>query len=166
MKRREFFSLLAKITIPLVAVVEGFIHLKSLVPKVLYEAPKKFKTHKPGQFPEGVSFLPEHKVFIIRHRNTYKAMSAICTHLGCIVKVVDLPAPKKVKVKGKVIEERWEFHCPCHGSKFYANGYNYAGPAPTPLPHYKVGISPDDGSLLVDKGTVVSDEEYLEVKEA
>lgn len=165
MKRREFFSLLAKVSVPLVVVLEGFVHLKSLIPRVLYEAPKKFKTHKPEQFPEGVSFISEQKVFIVRHRNTYKAISAVCTHLGCIVNVVTLPAPKKVKVKGRTLEERWEFHCPCHGSKFYANGFNYAGPAPRPLPHYKVGISPEDGSLLVDKGKEVNEEEYLEVKE-
>ncbi|MCP4147214.1 MAG: Rieske 2Fe-2S domain-containing protein [bacterium] len=164
MKRRGFFSMLTKIAIAGVAAFEGLIHLGSLAPRVLYEPDTRFKTLTPDQFPEGVSFLKEQKVFVVKERNTIKAISAVCTHLGCIVKKVELLAPRVVKNNGKNVTERWEFHCNCHGSKFHADGFNYMGPAPTALPHYSVSIAPGDGSLVVDMSTEVAEDEFLQLK--
>ncbi len=70
--------------------------------------------------------------------------------LGCTVKLVSLNQPKTVTVDGRPMEEHREFHCPCHGSKYYGNGINYAGPAPRPLTWYRLAVSPDDGQLIVD----------------
>jgi Rieske Fe-S protein len=56
---------------------------------------------------------------------TVVAFSAVCTHQGCIVKVVDST-----------------FACPCHNSKFDpATGTVLAGPAPTPLASVAVTVS-------------------------
>lgn len=60
---------------------------------------------------------------------TIKGLSAICTHAGCTV----VPAGK-------------ELDCPCHGSRFSLTGKNLSGPAPTPLPDFKVTVK--DGQVF------------------
>jgi Rieske Fe-S protein len=55
----------------------------------------------------------------------YKAFSAVCTHVGCIMN----------KVANGTID------CPCHGSEFkITNGAVVTGPAPSPLPKKKIKI--------------------------
>lgn len=55
----------------------------------------------------------------------FVALSAVCTHLGCIV-----------AWNGQVEE----FQCPCHGGRFSIDGKVLAGPPPSPLPSYAVAI--------------------------
>ena len=55
----------------------------------------------------------------------YKAFSAVCTHVGCIVN----------KVTNGTID------CPCHGSEFkITDGAVVTGPAPSPLPARQIKI--------------------------
>ena len=134
----------------------GAAMVRSLVPNVLYESSQRFKAGLPDQFPEGATFLEDQRVYIFREQKTFYAISAVCQHLGCTVKMVNLNQPKTVSIEGKAVEEKREFHCPCHGSKYYGNGVNYAGPAPRPLNWFKVEVSPDDGQLVVDLGETVT----------
>jgi cytochrome b6-f complex iron-sulfur subunit len=62
-------------------------------------------------------------VIVVRHRDGFKAFSAVCTHLGCLVKWD--PAKKG-------------FLCPCHAAVFDENGAVLSGPPPAPLPEYVV----------------------------
>jgi menaquinol-cytochrome c reductase iron-sulfur subunit len=113
--------------------------VRAFVPRVLYEPSKKFKLGKPAQYPEGVTFVPKHKLFVVRERNQFHVISAVCTHLGCTV---------EWNGEGR------QFDCPCHGSKFRANGKRFAGPAPRPLPWYPLSMS-GDGFLVVDSAKTV-----------
>ena len=62
----------------------------------------------------------------------YKAFSAVCTHVGCIVN----------KVTSGTID------CPCHGSEFkITDGAVVAGPAPSPLPARQIEIV--DGQVIL-----------------
>ena len=66
------------------------------------------------------------KVVVTRpSHGQFKAFSAVCTHVGCIMS----------KVADGTID------CPCHGSEFkITNGAVVTGPAPSPLPAKKIKI--------------------------
>lgn len=148
--RRSFLSKLG-IGATLVAIAgQTYAFLRSLKPNVLYEEPQRFKVGAPDQFGDGGKFLENKRLFVFRQGKTFYAISASCTHLGCTVKMQKLNQPKKVIARGREFDEQHEFHCPCHGSKYYGDGTNYAGPAPRPLDYFKLEVSPDDGQLIVD----------------
>ena len=142
---------------------QTYAFIRSLVPNVLYEDPQRFKVGTVDQFGEGAKFIEDKRVFIFRQKNTFHCISASCTHLGCTVKMQRLSQPKKVTVRGREIDDQVEFACPCHGSKYYGDGTNYAGPAPRPLAHYKLEVAPEDGQLVVDTSQTVAQDFRLTV---
>ncbi len=148
--RRTLLDKLGISAIVASVVALGYSFVRSLVPNVLYEPPRRFKIGSPEKFPEGATYLEDSRLFIFRDQRTFQAMSAVCTHLGCTVKMVTLNQPQTVEVRGQRMQEQREFHCPCHGSKYYGDGTNYAGPAPRPLARYRLDMTAEDGQLVVD----------------
>jgi len=148
--RRSFLKNISMWTVFAAFTTQAFIYIRSLFPNVLYEKPRRYKVGMPDQYSSGVTLLEKNRVFIFRNDNNFHAISAVCTHLGCTVKYSQLRQPQTIVIDGKQQTVQSEFHCPCHGSKFYENGKNFEGPAPTPLQWYEVSISPDDGQLVVD----------------
>ncbi|MHB1051111.1 MAG: QcrA and Rieske domain-containing protein [Bacteroidota bacterium] len=141
----------------------GYQSLRSLLPNVLYEPPMKFKIGLPSQLSEGVTFIEEKQLYVFKEGKSFYSISASCTHLGCTVKHTKLNQPKEVEINGEKKQMTSEFHCPCHGSKYYADGTNYSGPAPRPLKWYKLEVSPDDGQLIADLGKEVEQNYRLTV---
>jgi cytochrome b6-f complex iron-sulfur subunit len=132
-----------------------FAMMRALVPNVLYEAPRAFKVGPPDAFVQGMTYLEDHRLFIGRDQRGLYAISAVCTHLGCTVKMLNLNQPQILEIGGRPVQIMQEFQCPCHGSKYYGDGTNYAGPAPRPLDWYRLEVSPDDGQLVVDSSQPV-----------
>jgi cytochrome b6-f complex iron-sulfur subunit len=124
--------------------------LRSLVPNVSYDAPTTVKLGLPGEFPDGLKFLPDQRLFVFRQGNIFHAISAVCTHLGCTVRAEALGAPETRDVEGAPLRITHRFHCPCHGSKYTGDGTNVTGPAPRPLAWYPLSVAVDDGQLVVD----------------
>ena len=153
--RRAFLQKVGEGSILLGAGATGFQTVRALIPDVLYEASERFKIGLPTQLSEGVTFLEDRRLYVFKEGKSFYAISGSCTHLGCTVKYAKLNQSKEVEIDGQKKKIDFEFHCPCHGSKFYADGTNFAGPAPRPLRWYKLEQSPDDGQLIVDLGEEV-----------
>ena len=58
------------------------------------------------------------RVFIVSSQEGMIVLSAVCSHLGCLV---------------NYNKEKGEFICPCHGGRYDRTGANIAGPPPAPL---------------------------------
>jgi nitrite reductase/ring-hydroxylating ferredoxin subunit len=100
---------------------------------VLPTPSRKFKVALPESLAAGQAFVPPGRsVALFRDAEGVYAISTVCTHLGCIV---------KASAQG--------FDCPCHGSKFAADGTVLRGPAPTALKWLKVTGSGTD--VVVDE---------------
>lgn len=81
-------------------------------------------------------FNKEPVILVHTQSGQFKAFSARCTHLGCIVQYMsDGHAP--------------HFSCNCHGSEFDMNGKNITGPASYPLVPFRVSLQ--DSSVVVSK---------------
>ncbi len=109
-----------------------------LFPAVLYEPSMKSKIGRPSSFADGsITFLSESKIFVYKSPQGIYAISAICTHLGCVV-----------------TQTETGFSCPCHGSVFDGDGVVTRGPAPRGLPWLDVSMTPG-GQLVVDRSRQV-----------
>jgi Rieske Fe-S protein len=65
------------------------------------------------------------------------AISADCTHLGCIV---------------TWLEDQKIFKCPCHDGRYDAEGKVIAGPPPSPLKRHKTKV--EDGKIFISTATI------------
>jgi len=124
--------------------------LRSLVPNVSYDAPTTVKLGLPAEYPDGLKFLPDERLFVFREGKTFHAISAVCTHLGCTVRAEALSQVVTTTVEGAPLRMTHKFMCPCHGSAYSGVGGNVSGPAPKPLAWFHLSVSPDDGQLVVD----------------
>jgi cytochrome b6-f complex iron-sulfur subunit len=75
----------------------------------------------------------------MRFQDGFRALSAVCTHLGCIT---------RYRPDERIIT------CPCHGSRFGLDGEVLAGPAPRPLRWLQMDLT-QRGDIVVDNAVEV-----------
>ncbi len=124
--------------------------LRSLVPNVSYDSPTTVKLGPSEEFPDGLKYLPDERLFVFREGRTFHAISAVCTHLGCTVRAEALAQPQEATVEGQSLRLTHRFLCPCHGSTYKGDGTNVSGPAPKALTWYRLSVATEDGQLIVD----------------
>jgi cytochrome b6-f complex iron-sulfur subunit len=138
MPRRDFLGLAAAWSALATLVFATLGIAKLPKPGVLPSPSKKFRVSLPESLAPGEAYVaPGRAVVLVRDREGVYAVSRVCTHLGCIVQ----PSPSG-------------FDCPCHGSRFAADGSVLKGPAPKPLRWLAVS-SLGGGSFVVDEDASV-----------
>ncbi len=147
--RRHFLELLGLGSIGIVSFGSMALSASYLSPNVVKEPPTKFKLGTPSNFsPGSVTLITDQNVYVVRAmEGFFFALSATCTHLGCIT---------NWKPDEGIVA------CPCHGSKFSRDGVVIGGPAPKPLPRFEISLD-DQGNLVVDKGVKVDENNVLKV---
>jgi cytochrome b6-f complex iron-sulfur subunit len=146
--RRDFFNEIAGCALAIAGIGAAVVTVEYSSPNVLFEPPTTFRAGSPDDYPvNSVTYIQDQQVYIVRTEKGLWAMSAVCTHLGCITQW----KPDSNQIA-----------CPCHGSKFQREGNVQAGPAPRPLPHFAVRLAAD-GALVVDKLETVKETEILKV---
>lgn len=146
--RRSFFVKLGLGSLSIATAGTAVFAYQFLSPNVLYEPSPIVNAGKPESYPiDSVTLDVNSGIYIIHANEGFFSLSAVCTHLGC------LTAWK---------QELGIVACPCHGSKFKRDGEKIEGPAPRPLPWYRVWLS-DEGDLMVDRSTSVRSQTFLRV---
>ncbi|MGA3210103.1 MAG: ubiquinol-cytochrome c reductase iron-sulfur subunit [Terriglobales bacterium] len=146
--RREFFMRMGVGSIAVAACGTALFAYQYLSPDVLYEPSPVVNAGRPDSYPpDSVHLDAATGIFLMRVPEGFYALSAVCTHLGCMT--------------------AWKpdlgiIACPCHGSKFRTDGTKIEGPAPRPLPWLRVWLS-DEGDLMVDRSTIVAAKQYVRV---
>lgn len=117
-----------------------------LAPNVLYEPSPIVNAGKPDAYPPGsVTQDLQSGIYVVHGPEGLYAMSAVCTHLGCLT---------AWKPELNMVA------CPCHGSKFRRDGSKIEGPAPRPLRWLKAWMS-DEGDLLVDRSEELDRKQFV-----
>ena len=74
-------------------------------------------------------------VYIDKEGDSYRALSATCSHLGCRV---------------RWDEGQSQYRCPCHGGVYDRAGKVVAGPPPQPLRRINVRVNAQTSEIEVE----------------
>jgi cytochrome b6-f complex iron-sulfur subunit len=134
--RRDFIARAAVTTVASAAALGA---LRLAFPLVTRAAPLRLAVGTPADFKMGtLTFLGAEELFLVHERDGFAALSARCTHLGCMLRRAG---------EG--------FACPCHGASFDRLGAVVTGPARRPLPWHRIWLA-GDGRLWVDRDEQVA----------
>jgi Rieske Fe-S protein len=143
--RRVFLGTLGAGAMAVAAVGTAVTAVRFLWPEVLFEEETRFRVGRPEEIPPGTLLaLPAQKLYVFHGADGFFAMSAVCTHLGCLTRFE---------------KENDRIFCPCHGSRFATDGHVREGPAPRSLPRLVLTI--EQGQLVVDAGKVAEGDGIL-----
>jgi cytochrome b6-f complex iron-sulfur subunit len=142
--RRSFLARLPVLLALTAGILAAFSLLRQAVPR-LSKATRLIKIGNINRFPVNrFTYLEDGKLFVYRDHEGISAVSAICTHLGCVVEKSD---------EG--------FLCPCHGSCYNDAGEVVSGAASKDLSWFMV-TKAADGQLVIDLTRRVSPDYKLE----
>jgi len=144
MKRRSFIGKTAMSLVILAGAAAAISYFRQFFPRLAGEK-RRVVLGDPERFPvDTFTFLKEHNMYVYRDHEGLKAVSAICTHLGCILE--------------KSLDG---FQCPCHGSCYSNEGAVLSGPAPRDLTWYRISRDTQNRIVINPGKSVPPDEKFL-----
>ena len=138
--RRNFLDILlgTSAVATLGAIVYPILRFMS-PPQIVESAENSVIAAKLSEVPpnSGKIFKFGNKPGILVHtaQGEFKAFSAVCTHLECIVQYK---------------EDTKQIWCACHNGQYNLSGHNIGGPPPRPLEEFKVNTRGDE--VVVTRG--------------
>ena len=133
--RRKFLGLCLGGTTALFAGAAGWSVFRYLAPRQEATTAAKVTIPEQEMLPGGAKFFEyagSPAVLVKTTNNTLVALSAVCTHLGCIVQWE---------------KKEQEFLCPCHAGRFTPEGNVISGPPPKPLAKLTVTVA--NGTITI-----------------
>lgn len=128
MSRRDFLKLVTNMLLG----ASGLLGLGGLLRFLDFQADPPpqmaFDLGPASDYPVGASVvLPDVPAMLVHDEAGFSALSLVCTHLGCTVER----------------DPGGGFVCPCHGSRYDAQGNARSGPAAAALESLRVETAPD-----------------------
>lgn len=134
-QRRQFLFIILGGVAALFAGLSAWPVWRYLLPERRDDAAAKVAVAR-RDLPQGkahfFSFRGQPAVALQAAPGQFVALSAVCTHLGCIV---------------QWLPEKQEFLCPCHAGRFNTEGQVLGGPPPKPLALLPLTV--EDDQILV-----------------
>jgi len=133
--RRKFLGVCLAGATAAAAVAAGYPVIRYLGPRSSETSAEKL-VFTASDLPEGEAKFFEYAgasaVIVKTKTGELVALSAVCTHLGCIVQWV---------------KEKQHFLCPCHAGEFATDGSVLSGPPPRPLA--KIPLTLTEGKVTI-----------------
>jgi len=143
MRRRKFLNKLAITAVS----GAGALSLAAALGEILPPETQRYSLLKLGHVDDyplnDFSFIPEKKLYLQRTRTHLRALSGVCTHLGCTIS-----------------KSENGFQCPCHGSQYDKLGRPLSGPASRELDQFRIELS-SQGEIIVNLSELVNDDYSL-----
>lgn len=121
----------------------ALIGLRPLIQYISFQAPGTDPSLIVLGAPQSLQPFPRHlekaRLFLQKDEAGYFALDNVCTHLGCLIHP----------------ETEGGFACPCHGSRYTADGQVTRGPAVRPLAYLELHWD-GTGQIVVDRSKQVT----------
>ena len=131
-KRRSVLAFAAVVGSGLVGI--GGLVLRAFLPWITRDPDGRWRLGPRNRFAPGTAtLLRRAKAIVVNDGDGLHALTAICTHEGCLVH--DTPARKEIT-------------CPCHGAAYSYRGEVKRGPAQHPL--VWLSLTVENGELVLD----------------